>query len=328
MLSRLLPRPARPPAAPAAAPAPVGCACGHTVTVPRQALHQVLPCPACGRPIFVLPRSPLPPVEPAVAAPAAAPARAAPAARWRFWLVPVAAAAATLALIGVGLAVLWPFLGPPSATRVDAAAANAQALEYQIFEGRRALNEGAFQVASRLLTEAQTRAGYPQARLTAPQRRQLVRWQRQAALLAELLTEPLSAVVAHAEQLPEHEWRELFPERYRGYGVVFDCTVRRDAAGQVSADWEEAAGGQPVRIGFGGLTLLQRLPLAEPQRLLFGARLADVRRAEGGWRVEFEPDSGVLLTEPGVFAGTPLPPDPELLAVLKRQDDWLDWELP
>jgi hypothetical protein len=326
MLTPLLPR-RRPRPAPAEPPAAVGCPCGRTLTVLRQDRHQVLPCPACGRPVFVLPRSPLPPVE--AAAPSPAPARPAPAGpRWRFWIRPLAAAAATLALIAVALAALWPLVSRQAGPAAAPAAATDPALDYQIFEGRRALNEGAFQVASRLLGDARARAELPRSRLPTDQRRQLVRWHRQAALLAELLTEPLADVVTHAQQLPEREWRELFPVRYRLRGVVFDCTVRRDAAGQVATDWEESAGGRPVRIAFGGLTLLQRLPLQEPQRLLFGARLAEVRQGEAGWLVEFDPDSGVLLTEPGVFTGTPLPPDPEVVAVMKRQESWLDWELP
>ena len=326
MLTPLLPRRGRPRAGPAAAPAAVGCVCGHSTVVGRQERHQVVPCSACGRPVFVLPRSPFPPLDPA--APAARAPRPAADREWRFWLGPALAGAVTLAGVGVLLAVLWPLFGRSTRGPAVAASPDPQALERQIHEGRTALNEGAFQVASRLLGEARARAERPDSPLAPERRRQLARWQRQAALLSELLAEPIADVVAHARQLPEREWHELFPARYLGRGVVFDCTVRRDAAGQVAADWEEVAAAEPVRVGFVGLKLLQRLPLAEPQRLLFGARLADVRRGDHGWIVEFVPDSGVLLTEPGVFAGTPLPPDQGLIDVMKRQDGWLEWEIP
>src|SRR5205823_166192 len=55
-----------------------------------------------------------------------------------------------------------------------------------------------------------------------------------------------------------------------------------------------------VRLELG---LLDRLPLDQPRRLLFGARLASVaREGERLWVVRFEADSGVLLTDEGAVA--------------------------
>ena len=71
------------------------------------------------------------------------------------------------------------------------------------------------------------------------------------------------------------------------------------------------------------LGLLRRLPLDRPQRLLFGARLASVRREPGrGWVVRLEADSGVLITDPGAAVACFLSPeDEEVHELLQRQDD-------
>jgi hypothetical protein len=59
--------------------------------------------------------------------------------------------------------------------------------------------------------------------------------------------------------------------------------------------------------------------------VLFGARLAGCfREAGGGWVIHFEPESGVLLTDPGAAASCcPAPPGRELEEVLRRQEEWL-----
>jgi hypothetical protein len=73
------------------------------------------------------------------------------------------------------------------------------------------------------------------------------------------------------------------------------------------------------------LTLLQHLPLDPPQRLLFGARLANLSREKGGrWVYRLQPESAVLLTEPDAVAACGLGPlDAETLEVLRRQEEWL-----
>ena len=73
------------------------------------------------------------------------------------------------------------------------------------------------------------------------------------------------------------------------------------------------------------MKLLRRLPLAEPTRLLFGVRLAGVRRdTPTSWEVVFEPESGVLLTDPGAAAVCcPYLGEAELRTLVQRQAEWL-----
>jgi hypothetical protein len=202
-------------------------------------------------------------------------------------------------------------------------------LDEQIGEGQRAFEEGSFRVASRMLGAALAQLETDPRRRSPTERRHLAHLQREAALLADLLEQPLADVLARGEGMPDREWREAFRGRYQGRSVVFDAPVRRDGSGQVQLrDWEEAVNGVEARLELGPVRLLQRLPLADERRLVFGVRLADARRENRGWVVSFEPDSGVLLTGAGVFAGTSLPRDPELQAVLSRQEAWVDSEGP
>jgi hypothetical protein len=58
--------------------------------------------------------------------------------------------------------------------------------------------------------------------------------------------------------------------------------------------------------------------------MLFGARLRDCTREEGGgWVIRFEPDSGVLLTDAEAAAACAAL-EPRLKETLRRQQRWLD----
>src|SRR5437016_1706805 len=92
---------------PAAAPVTeyeVVCGCGRTVRGERGRRHQVVPCPGCGRPLFVLPRSPW-------SAPAG---RGGPALAGRLlaspWRWPVLAGAVSAVVIVAGFTIVLPYL--------------------------------------------------------------------------------------------------------------------------------------------------------------------------------------------------------------------------
>src|SRR5262249_759475 len=105
--------------------------------------------------------------------------------------------------------------------------------------------------------------------------------------------------------------------------VIFDDRVRRDPAGAYRlTTYEVRAPGEPARVELSELTLLKGLPLAEPQRLLFGARLSEIGRGDGGtWVIRFDRDSGVLRTDE-VAASACCPLDADLRPLLKRQSEW------
>jgi hypothetical protein len=306
-------------------PYEVTCACGQAVRGGRKRRHQVVPCPACGASVFVLPRSPWPPVPDANGAVAAG---AAPARGRSPWLMPAVAGAVSLA----ALLALFLLTLPRLSRRPQGAATEplspAQRLVAEIEAGRRALADGNYRLAvGRFGAAAELRDRHP-GLLSPEDDRRLTQWQRQSDLLARLLSRSLQEIVQEASLLRDaDEWQAKFADDYRGRAVVFDDVVQRDAGGRPAlSTYAVVVNKQTVRLALEDLKLFQALPLAPPARLLFGARLAGCAREEGGaWVIRFEPDSGVLLTDPGAAAACcPAPLGRELEEVLRRQEEWLN----
>jgi hypothetical protein len=312
-------------------PFEVECPCGQRIQGLRQRRHQRLECPACHAPVFILPRSPLPPVigpgESAAPAPRVPHARASAGA----WLAPLLAAGSTLLVVVAAFVVLLPYLrrhpppppgdGPPDPRTL---AARTEA-------GKQALAAGNFQRARQELDAAAQAADQFPNLLTPAERRALDQLRRQAALLADLFTEPLEQVLQHAAGLPAEEWRAVFDRRYHGKAVVFDAQVRKDpASGRLellgyrllvgpAENREEAV------LELNDVKRLGQLPLDQPRRLLFGVRLASAGREPGGrLGVRFQPESGVLLTDPGAVAACGLTADADLPALLRQQLEWVE----
>jgi hypothetical protein len=238
------------------------------------------------------------------------------------WRLPFLAAAGTLVVMVAALAGLLPLLSrkpqqPPDIRR------HLRAAEEAVAAGR--LHRAAEEFA-----EAQKAAQSRPDVLSSAELRALARRYREVGLLADLLSESLEEILERAAHMPEDEWIAQFNKRYRGPGqanaVVFDAEVRLIGAGQYRLDWELKAGEEPARLEIDDLKLLHDLPLQEPRRLLFGARLAGIRREQNGvWVVRFEPTSGVLLTDPrAVAARYPGPVDEKLKDLLDQQRKWVE----
>ncbi len=212
---------------------------------------------------------------------------------------------------------LRPYLRRPEAqsdTRVLLAGAEDQLRQGNVFVALRSLNSA---------LEQRRRHGDALSRQEHHRLEQL--W-RQTDLLARLLDQPLEEIVHQAKQhRSDAEWLAKF-EHYRGRTVVFDDVLRRDQLDRpVLGSYIVRVGDTEARIALEDLTLLRQLPLEPPRRWLFGARLADCRRETGGlWVFRFEPDSAVLFSDDIAAAVCcPAPLDEALLAVIKRQEEWL-----
>jgi hypothetical protein len=199
----------------------------------------------------------------------------------------------------------------------------AQLIADHLDAARAAVADGSYRTAHRELDAASDlHARFPR-QLEPGKARELLSWRPQVALLADLLSESVSEIVRHSIGLADREWDAVFRERYAGRSLLLDARVFRDAAGRYRVDYHLEAAGAVGVWEFERFRLFERLPLAQPQRLLFGFRLQSVRRtARDRWVVVPEPDSGVLLTEPLMLAGLSVPTDAELLDVLKRQAEW------
>ncbi|HKI38604.1 MAG TPA: hypothetical protein VKA46_42545 [Gemmataceae bacterium] len=299
-----------------AEPYDVACPCGQRASGPRQARHQVVRCLACGGPVFVLGCSPL------AGTTAEAPAVAV---SWRrYWLGPAFAAVLTLTAVVVIFSRLIPALAPPAPPPSE----RRDDVRGLIAAGREALRHEDFRIAAARFAEARRRRDERPDSLSPAEARELTRLERQAALVADLLSESLDEILQRAAGTREEERQAQFNLRYRDKAVIFDDVVARDAAGRFGlAVYEVRAPGEPARVELSDLKLLKALPLAEPRRMLFGARLAGLGREERGghglWVIHLEPESGVLLTdEDAAGACCPRPLDAGLRAVLRQQEEW------
>jgi hypothetical protein len=291
-------------------PYEVPCVCGRLVRGERRRRHQVVPCPGCGRPVFVLPLSPW-----SAARPPALP---------RPWRAPLLAGLLSL----LGLVALFLLLLPRvrRAPGERAGPPGAEEVLRLMESGREALAQGNVHLALRRLNDAVDLRDRRPGVLSPAQHRRLNQLQRQSDLLARLSAHSLEEVVRQAALVrhPE-EWEARFAEQ-RDKAVVFDDVVARDDLGRPAlSGYEVRVDGEKVRVALEDLALLRELPLGQPRRMLFGARLARVGREDGGeWVVRFRPDSAVLLTDPDAAgACCPLPLDEGLLETLARQERWL-----
>jgi hypothetical protein len=244
-------------------------------------------------------------------------------ARFGFWWGPLVGAAATV-IVAAGL--LIALLGWLERQADDQSGPEPPDVPTLIRSGKDALAEGKLYVAIRHFNHARQRAATHEGTLSAIELRDLEHLGLQTALLADLLRESPAEILQFAASLREDEWQVQFNGRYRGYALIFDDWVRRDAAGTYSLEvLEVRAPGEPARIDLAGLKVLKSIPLDQPRRLLFGARLASVAREPPGvWVIRFDPDSGVLITdEEAAKACCPQPLEPELQETLKRQSAWV-----
>jgi len=322
---------------PPTGPAPVYdavCSCGAALHGARQARRQVVPCPSCGRSVFVMAWSCLPSPEAELAPQPTAPRR-----RRRPWILPLAGAGVTLTVLILLFLLLRPFLSRPTPAKDQSKppAPDQQKppdVRAMTTAGRRALAEGDFHLGAQLLQSALDQDPQRPGSYSASERRDATQLWRQADLLSWLSSRSVEEIVEAAEQVPHpEEWKAQFYTEYKGKAIVFDDEVQFEAAPMrdderrrpVLRRYRIVVAGQDVRIALEDLTVLGSLPLERPQRMLFGGRLAAVERGQGGrWVVHFEPDSGVLLTDRGAAeAVCPAPLDPGLMEVLKRQAEWL-----
>jgi hypothetical protein len=228
-------------------------------------------------------------------------------------------------LLTTAFLVMWPWLSRQLA-RPERAAAEVSRIQEHIAAGQRALADGDFRVALKALNAAIVeRDRHPQA-LEPWEHRQLNQLQRQADLLARLSAHSLEEILWQATLVrnPE-EWQARF-EDYKGRTILFDDLVGVDLNGRPALRrYQVRINGEVARLALEEVTLFRDLPLEQPSRLLFGARLAWCGRGEGGaWVVKFEPDSGVLLTDlAAAQACSPVPLE-DLEALLERQRKWID----
>jgi hypothetical protein len=228
-----------------------------------------------------------------------------------------------MTLLAVVYGTLW-VLRPPESMRggrlpLTEEGAEVRAAEH-LTSARRHEREGSYRLADRDLT-AVLRLREPFPNRVGPSRAALRTERRQVALLADLLAESLQEVTRNAVGLRE-EWRILFQERYAGKAVAFDARVLPDAGGSMHVDYALEVAGAAAEIDVASLDLWAHLPIRQPTRVAFGARLGAITGGRGRWVVGFLPTSGVLFTSEEMLGGLSFAVDEDLRAVLRRQAEW------
>ena len=297
------------------APFTVRCHCGAALQGQRLAHHQVVRCAQCGAERFILPRSALPGVKADAANPASSVLRPV---SWRDWRAPLIGAGLAVVVGAVGIALLVHFAtGSKDETKP---ALNAEQLAEQHFQaGENAINGGSFHQAERELSAALDLS----QRWPAARRQEVAQLQRQAGIVADLLTEAPTEIIHNSLGMPEAEWRAIFARNYAHRSIILDDTIHRDASGY-HLGFKMRVAGAAAHWDLNQLSVLKSVDLFQPRRVILGLRLAEIRRnAKGGWLVIPEPESGVLFTDPRFFVGLSVAVDREMEQVLKAQQEWV-----
>lgn len=259
------------------------CVCGQPREGKRPSKLTVLTCSKCGENLLIFPTSPLVklarPAEPAKSDPL-----------WPWWK-PVIAGGGSLLLV-LALFAWWLLSGPPTPDSKRP----PDEVEAEI---RKSIRQGKFAEASERLDK-----WLP----TVPRERRgrLAQLERQTTLMRDLLAEPTPDFLRLARELDDRAWREEFRKRYFNRTILLDAQVMMDGEGNPQLNHPLPDVDGPVNLEVNDVRLLRQLAMVRPQRLFFGLRLHDAQRtAQGGWRLSFQPDGGVLITDTEVVKSLP-----------------------
>jgi hypothetical protein len=314
------------------APFEVACACGQWLRGQRRPTHQVIPCPACGRLVFIFPLSPLSPrgtvdresrINHQLRDKGSIldPLSSIFALRLGPWRMRLLAGVGTLALVAVAFALIFRSYTNPNSTP----GSDPKSIHEHFAAGKKLFVQGQFHEAVRQFEGARALHEKHPDTLSSADRKHLFQMHREAQIFVDLLSEPVEEILNQAAAEPDdREWQAVFSERYAGKSLIFLAGILRDSSNHWVLNYEVFVREKHARIDWENLKLLRGLPLNESHRLLVGVRLANVEPEPGrGWVVRLQPDSGVLLTD-GDALGTVFSQPPESIEeVLKRQAAWV-----
>jgi hypothetical protein len=186
--------------------------------------------------------------------------------------------------------------------------------------GQAAINAGLFHESAHELSTALELA---QQNWPAARRHEVFQLQRQAGIVADLLTEAPAEIIRNSLGVPDLEWQAIFARNYAQRSIILDDTIHKDASGY-HLGFQMRVAGRNAHWDLSQLSVLKSIDLFQPRRIVLGLRLAEIRREpNGGWLVLPEPDSGVLFTDPRFFLGLSVALDREMEQVLKTQKEWV-----
>lgn len=299
------------------------CRCGQSIAGARTLEFQVVRCARCGASRFIFPQSPLPAPESSADTGPNSASMANGTSRLRIGIFVLSGM--LCAAIAVGF-VMW------AKSRYRRLGSDPQSSVSQTFErhrhaGREALHSGHYERATGELRRSLEL--FPQLakdQYSLEYLEELKQETRQASILADLSPHTLEEIVRASIGVADDEWEEIFRKRYAGKSVILDDIIHRDAGGRLRHQLRILVLDGAATIDLDRLNMLNYLhALSSATRLFIGFRLKRVyRRTEGAWRIEPEPDSCVLFTDPKILSGLSITIDADLEAQLKRQSAWFE----
>jgi hypothetical protein len=172
-------------------------------------------------------------------------------------------------------------------------------------EGLSALDEGKFDKAYQLLSEARHAVESLGGAVEGAD--QIRQGAAEAAIIIGLVPDRLEAILDQAGRYDPKEWPDHFRTLYKGRTILVDAHVVAvpDASGQgrFELDYQVFPDGEgsPLRVARLDTTGFRLFEGTRPRvgdRVQFGARLDSFARDERAeeWRIGLEPDSGVIIT--------------------------------
>src|ERR1051326_257748 len=249
-------------------PYSVECACGAAITGTRSATSQIRICPLCKQKVFILGRGPLPPTG-------AGPTRKAIRPRKLLYLLgALLLVASPFAVWGI----IWVVAHEMARLRSDSGSGiseQQQALVEHQNRADKAWRDGDFAAAAdeyasaiRIRKDLEGADGSSDFEVTLSLRQRY----EQADLVAKRQRQPISDLLANDwKNVDDNDVQTLFAQR-RGKSVAFDILITR--TGPNRYDVEQHLGAPLPRLDLPPLSGLERLPLRQKQRLIFGAKLA------------------------------------------------------
>jgi len=150
---------------------------------------------------------------------------------------------------------------------------------------------------------------------------------REVALFADLAERSLEDLFQEVHRMSPQESSEHFRDNLKNPSEIFDVYVSPSAADPSSfrVDSKFMVGSDAARLDLSDVKLFKSFSPGLSTRVLFGARIQSVERAQGfdDWSIRLVPDSGLLITSELCLEKINWPVDEATRTLLERQAKWV-----
>ncbi len=310
------------------------CDCGRVLTGTRKKTHQIVSCPGCKSKRFVLPRSPFSEEEPKTQTP---PPASSTQTRVVF-LSRVVLLGIVVVLLSLLVGIIAQLYSPtkstntPTSPKPELSRAEAEKqIRKHLNQARDHITAGQFYLAQPHLKAIQKiHKTHPNLVI---QKRALNQKIREVGIFADLLDVSLEDLLHQVTDRGKDDWLATFQNRYQGKSIILDTRLRSQD-GHLVCDYQiYGKDGCIATLQVQDLVAAKRLWASQvepddgepkPLRVIFGARLEAIEPVSPKiWRVRFDSDSGVILTDyEALLICCPAYDNEATAKCVWRQDEW------